>query len=252
MFTSNAQATHNSGEPAVTAVIEKDGLGRPSKYRGYATNFSKLRTNYITYTGNRMTFTDSADGFKRLEVLFNACGQPDSTSWFQPVDGTWEYAANLKFRYNSGRELTGFIAYVPVSHGIIPFETNILRDGYGNVTGIDDGGAHGTYITYDYTKPNPDLRWSRITASFPEWAAVTILDQMGMINFKTSHLPKTLQEWQGDYKFEDIYFENFVINGGKVSSYDVRRNAPGSPDHGAFQYTITAAWTCSNAWPHGK
>lgn len=245
MHTSNAEATQNSGEPATTAVIFRDESGRPVTYSGYATNFTRRTTNLITYSGNRMIFTDSARGFKRLEVWLNACGQPDSTSWYKITDDYGQYPANIKFHYNSAKQLTRFVTYLTFSHGIVPFEATIHRDSYGNVTSIDDN-AHRIELTYDYAAPVANMQWHTISAAFPEWAAVLILDQLGMIGFKTSHLPKTLQNWQGDYRFEHLAFSNFVLNGNKALSFEVRTHEPGSTDNGALRYVITSGWWCGH------
>lgn len=245
MYTSKGQATHNSGEPANPAIIVRDASGKPIKYKGYPTDFSKLTTNNISYSGNRMIFTDSALGIKRLEVWLNECGQPDSTSWYD-LEHEYQYPANIKYYYNSAKQLTRFVAHIQTAYGLWPFEAHIQRDSHGNVTAINDG-AHRIEYTYDYTAPRPNLQWYTISSAYPEWGALYVLDQLGMIGFKTSHLPYRMENWQGDYQMESIFFTNWVLDGNKATSYEVRRYDPGSSDHNTHLFTLTSAWTCGGS-----
>lgn len=239
LHTTQGIGRHSDG-PEVSSEIFRGADKRPVKYRGYITAWETPTVSNITYAANRMTLTDSATGRRRLDVWFNACGQPDSATW-HTTDLPNEFPSRTHYKYNAKKQLTGFTTYFnEIAPPGIKFDVQVIRDAHGNVLKLTDGSSI-TEWTYDYNAPVKPLQIYYLTPSTPIWSPTFLLEMFGFIDFRPRHIPKTITSNMGGYPFDPEVITDVVIQKDRVLSYVIR-----SSDNGQYIRTITHAYTCKN------
>lgn len=232
--------------PEYSSEIFRGSDGRPVKHRGYLTAWGVPYVSNITYSGNRMTLTDSATGIKRMDVWFNACSQPDSATWYDTGLPN-EIPARTRYKYNSSKKLTSFVVtYNESIPGGVVKEAQVIRDAHGNVLKLTDGSSI-TEWTYNYNAPIKPAQIYYLTPSQPTWSATFLLEQFGSIDLKPRHLPKTIASNMGGYQFATESIANVVISSGKVISYDHRTGS--DPASGEHLRTVTLSYQCRSGHP---